>query len=673
MKKHLLVAAFACTSMLAHAQEKYQAINLDYMDTSVRPQDDFYNYVNGNWMKTAEIPSDRARWGSFDELRENTDKVTLELVKGLLKEYYKEGSDNQKITDLYRSYVNYDARNATGLAPIQKYLNQIDAIQNLDELQAYLKEVTPIGRNPFYSFYISSDMKDSNVNAVYLGGGSLGLGRTYYQVDDEKNRQTLNDYTTYVSQVSSIAGQRTRDLKGPGVVAFEKKIASYLKNNVESRDPEKRYNPVKVNELNQLVKNVDLQKYLADFNVNVDQVIIGELKYFQNLDQLLTQENLPIIKDYLKFNFVNSVAGSSTRELEDLNFEFFGKKLGGQQVQRSLDKRGLGFVNGAVGELVGKEYVKDNFPPEAKADAKELIDYLFKSFTQHINDLEWMSADTKVKALEKLNKFSVKIGYPDQWKDYSELVVKSPVNGGSLLENSLELRKFSFNDMMKDLGQPVDKTRWGMSPQTVNAYFRPSANEIVFPAAILQAPFYDYRADAAVNFGGIGAVIGHEISHGFDDSGAKYDGDGNLTNWWTPEDETKFKAASQALAAQYDKYEPVPGVFVNGKFTLGENIGDLGGASVAFDGLQMYLKDKGTYGNIDGFTPQQRFFLSWATIWRTKATPAALENQVKTDPHSPGYFRAFGPVMNIDAFHDAFGTKEGDKLYVPKKDRIKIW
>lgn len=673
MKKHLLVAAFACTSMLVNAQEKYQAINLDYMDTSVRPQDDFYSYVNGNWMKTAVIPSDRARWGSFDELRENTDKITLDLVKGLLKEYYKEGSDNQKITDLYRSYVNYDARNATGLAPIQKYLNQIDAIQNLNDLQAYLIEVTPIGGNPFYSFFISSDMKDSNLNAVYLGGGSLGLGRTYYQVDDEKNRNTLGDYTAYVSQVSAYAGQKTRDLKGPGVVAFEKQIASVLKNTVESRDPEKRYNPVKVFELNSLVKNVDLQAYLAKFDVNADQVIIGELKYFQNLDQILTQENLPIIKDYLKFHFVNSVAGSSTRELEDMNFEFFGKKLGGQQVQRALDKRGLGFVNGAVGELVGKEYVKDNFPPEAKANAQELIEYLFKSFDKHINELEWMSADTKVKAIEKLNKFSVKIGYPDQWKDYSELVVKSPVNGGSLLENSLELRKFSFNQMMKDLGKPVDKSRWGMSPQTVNAYFRPSANEIVFPAAILQAPFYDYRADAAVNFGGIGAVIGHEISHGFDDSGAKYNGDGNLVNWWTSEDEAKFKAASQALAAQYDKYEPVPGVFVNGKFTLGENIGDLGGASVAFDGLQMYLKDKGTYGNIDGFTPQQRFFLSWATIWRTKATPAALENQVKTDPHSPGYYRSFGPLINIDAFYDAFGVKEGDKLFVPKKDRIKIW
>jgi len=673
MKKHLLVAAFACSSMLVNAQEKYQAINLDYMDTSVRPQDDFYNFVNGNWMKTAVIPSDRARWGSFDELRENTDKVTLELVKGLLKEYYKEGSDNQKITDLYRSYVNYDARNATGLAPIQKYLTQIDGIQNLNDLQSYLAEVTPIGRNPFYSFFISSDMKDSNANAVYLGGGSLGLGRTYYQVDDEKNRQTLKDYSDYVSQVSVYAGQKTRDLKGPGVVAFEKELATYLKNNVESRDPEKRYNPVKVSELNSLVKNVDIKTYLEKFNVNVDQVIIGELKYFQNLDQILTQENLPIIKDYLKFHFVNSVAGSSTRELEDMNFEFFGKKLGGQQTQRSLDKRGLGFVNGAVGELVGKEYVKDNFPPQAKANAQELIDYLFKSFTQHINDLEWMSADTKVKAKEKLDKFTVKIGYPDQWKDYSALTVKSPVNGGSLLENSLELRKFSFNEMMKDLGKPVDKSRWGMSPQTVNAYFRPSANEIVFPAAILQAPFYDYRADAAVNFGGIGAVIGHEISHGFDDSGAKYDGDGNLVNWWTAEDETKFKAASQALASQYDKYEPVPGVFVNGKFTLGENIGDLGGASVAFDGLQMYLKDKGTYGNIDGFTPQQRFFLSWATIWRTKASPAALENQVKTDPHSPGYYRSFGPIINIDAFYDAFGVKEGDKLYVPKKDRIKIW
>ncbi|WP_068598939.1 M13 family metallopeptidase [Vaginella massiliensis] len=669
MRKELIMAGAALASISAMAQHDNQAIRLDYMDTSVRPQDDFYSFVNGNWMKTAEIPSDRSRWGSFDELRENTDKVSLELLNGLLGKKYPQGSDEQRITDLYQSYIDFDTRNKVALAPIHKYIDRINKIKNIKELEAYLTEVAPLGFNPFYSFYAGPHMKDSNNNAVYLGGGALGLGRTYYQVDDEKNRQTLSDYSAYINKLYPYSGSKTRDLKGAKVVDFEKMIASNLKTVVESRDPEKRYNPYKVKDLKQLVKVVDLEKFMKAYGVDVDEVIISEVKYFEALNNILTQENLPTIKEYMIFQLLDSFSGYSTAELDQLNFEFYGKKLSGQKEQRALEKRGLAFVNGRVGELLGKIYVKDNFPPEAKANAEELIDYLFKSFDMHIRNLEWMSDETKVKALEKLNKFTVKIGYPDKWRDYSAL----DINGKNLIENVLILRQFSFNDNLKDVGKPVDKSRWGMSPQTVNAYFRPSSNEIVFPAAILQPPFYNYKADPAVNFGGIGAVIGHEISHGFDDSGAKYDGDGNLVNWFTDEDLAKFKTVSAALADQYDKYEPVKGTFVNGKFTLGENIGDLGGAAVAYDALMLYLKDKGTIAPIDGFTQQQRFFLSWATIWRTKATEEALVNQVKTDPHSPGYFRAFGPLVNIDAFYEAFDIKEGDKMFVPKKDRIVIW
>ena len=673
MKKQFLIAAFACTSVLVNAQAPYQAFNPNYMDKSVRPQDDLYGFVNGNWNKITEIPSDRARWGSFDELRENTDKVSLQLVNDLLGKKYAKGSNEQKIADLYNAYTNLEARNKTGLAPIQKYFKQIDNIKNLNDLQAYLTEVTPIGENPFFGIGISTDMKNSKENAVYLGNARLTLGKTYYQKEDVKNTETLGQFTQYVDQVFPFTGAKTRDLKGAKIVAFEKMIAKYIKTVEESRDPNKSYNKMTLAEADALTKNVDLIKYVKSFGINPDQVIIRELGYYQNLDKIINTENLPIIKDYLKFKLVNSFADGSTTELEQINFDFFGKKLSGQKEQRALDKRGLGYVNGTVGELLGQIYVKDNFPPEAKADAEELISYVFKSFDMHINNLEWMSAETKKKAIEKLNKFTVKIGYPDKWKDYSGLSVKSLQEGGSLIENNLNISKWRFAENLKDFGKPVDKTRWGMSPQTVIAYFNPTNNEIVFPAAILQAPFYDYRADAAVNFGGIGAVIGHEISHGFDDSGAKFDGDGNLVNWWTPQDEQKFKDATSALAKQYDAYSPVEGVHVNGVFTSGENIGDLGGASVAFDALQMYLKDKGTYANIDGFTPQQRFFLSWATIWRTKATNEALINQVKTDPHSPGYYRAFAPIINIDAFHESFQTKPGDKLYKAPPERIKIW
>ncbi len=673
MKKQLFVAAFACTSVLAIAQESYQAFNPNYMDKSVRPQDDLYNYVNGNWMKITEIPSDRARWGSFDELRENTDKVTLQLVKDLIKTKHAKGTSEQKIADLYDAYMNVDARNKTALAPLQKYFKQIDAIKDMKGLQDYLIDVAAIGENPFYGAYVYTDLKNSKQNAVYLGDIDLTLGKTYYQKEDAKNTETLANLNKFIDQLMPYTGSKTRDLKGPKIVAFEKMMSKYIKTVEEDRDPNKSYNPVKLSEVKNLTKNVDIERYVKALGINPETVIIGELDYYKNLDKILNQENLPLIKDYLRFKLINSYASYSTSDLDKINFEFYGKTLSGQKEQRPLEKRGLAFVNGATGELLGQIYVKDNFPPEAKAKAEELISYLFKSFDKHIKELDWMSDATKTKALEKLNKFTVKIGYPDKWKDYSGLQVKSLADGGNLIEDVMAISKWRQAENLKDFGKPVDKTRWGMSPQTVNAYFNPTNNEIVFPAAILQPPFYDYRADAAVNFGGIGAVIGHEISHGFDDSGAKFDGDGNLVNWWTPQDEEKFAKATKALATQYDGYEPVAGTHVNGTFTSGENIGDLGGASVAFDALQMYLKDKGTYGNIDGYTPQQRFFLSWATIWRTKATDEALVNQVKTDPHSPGYYRSFGPIVNIDAFHDAFKTKPGDKLYKAPKDRIRIW
>ncbi|MHC8949400.1 M13 family metallopeptidase [Sphingobacterium hungaricum] len=666
MKKYILIAALL-TAGTSFAQQ-HQAINLSYMDKSVRPQDDFYNYVNGNWMKTAEIPSDRSRWGSFDELTENTDNATLKILKESLNQTFPKGSDGQKIADLYKSYVDFDTRNARGIEPIKTQLKDIDAVKSLKDLYAYFLKYGTSGGNPFFGGYVSAHMKNSAINAVYLGGGGLGLGRSYYQVDDEKNQKTLADYNNFINNLYSKVDAKTKDLKGPKVVAFEKLIASNLKTIEESRDAQKRYNPVAVSDLKTIVKNMDVAAYLKTLGFKADTVIIGELKYYQNLDQILNQENLPVIKDYLKFSLMNGATSYLTKELDDLSFDFYGRTLRGQKEQRALDKRGLQFVNGNVGELLGKLYVKENFPPEAKAACEELVQYLLKSFDQHINDLAWMSAETKVKALEKLSKFNVKIGYPDKWKDYSKMEV-----GSSLYENVKSIRKWAFEENLAKQGKPVDKSEWGMSPQTVNAYYSPLYNEIVFPAAILQPPFYDYKADAAVNFGGIGAVIGHELSHGFDDSGSQYDGNGNLNNWWTEDDKAKFKLAGDALVAQFEAYEPVPGVFVNGRFTLGENIGDLGGSSVAFDALQMYLKDKGNPGLIDGYTQDQRFFLSWATIWRSKVTDEAVVNQVKTDPHSPGQYRAVGPIINLDAFHNAFETKEGDKMFVPKDKRIIIW
>ncbi len=667
MKRNILLAALlACSALSSQAQ--HQAINVSYMDKSVRPQDDFYNFVNGQWMKTAKIPSDKARWGSFDELRENTDIATLKVLQESLTGKFEKGTDNQKIGDLYRSFVDMKTRDQLGLAPVKPYLEKIAEIKNFNDLYSYLVEAAPRGGNPFFGGYVSAHLKNSDVNTVYLAAANLGLGRSYYQVNDQKNEETLRDYSDYISALYSKSGQRTKDLKGPAIVAFEKQAAAHLKTVEQSRDANGRYNPVAVADLKRMVKNIDLAKYLQDVGFKADTVIISEIKYYQNLDAFFNPQNLPIIKDVLTFHVLNTAASYTTQELNDLYFDFWGRKLKGQKEQRALDKRGVEFVNSIAGELLGKLYVKQNFPPQAKADAEELVRYLIKAFGQHINGLAWMSADTKVKALEKLSKFKVKIGYPDKWKDYSKLDI-----GTSLYGNVVAASKWSFYENLAKQGKPVDKSEWGMTPQTVNAYYSPLFNEIVFPAAILQPPFYDYKADAAVNFGGIGAVIGHELSHGFDDQGAKYDGNGNLNNWWTDADKAKFEAAADALVKQFESYEPVPGVFVNGRFTLGENIGDLGGSSVAFDALQLYLKDKGDPGLIDGFTQNQRFFLSWATIWRTKTTDEFVVNQVKTDPHSPAQYRAFAPIINLDAFHEAWNTKPGDKMYVPMDKRIKIW
>lgn len=667
MRKYVSWVFALVLAVQVQAQEK-KFINMDYMDKSVRPQDDFYNFVNGNWMKTTEIPSDKARWGSFDELREHTDEASLKLLNSLLTETHEKGTDGQKIGGLYNSFIDFDTRNQLGLQPIQAYLEKIDGIQNLEDLYAYLVEVTPTGDNPLFGMYVYSHMKNSDMNAVYMGAASLGLGRSYYQKEDENNTETLEKYSTYIDDLFSLAFSKEYEGLGKEIVAFEKEIASYLKTIEESRDAQKRYNPVAADDLPQLVKNVNLKQYMNETGFTPDTVIISEIEYIRELDKIIHAGNLPVLKKYIKFHLLNDATSYLTQELNELSFDFYGRQLRGQKEQRSLDKRGLEFVNGTVGELLGKVYVKEYFPAEAKEVAAEMVEYLIKAFEVRINNLAWMSADTKVKALEKLSKFNVKIGYPDKWKDYSKLEI-----GNSLFENVENISRWAFEENRAKQGKPVDKTEWAMSPQTVNAYYSPLYNEIVFPAAILQSPFYDYKADIAINFGGIGAVIGHELSHGFDDSGSHYDGDGNLNDWWTKEDKERFDKAADALVAQFDAYEPVAGTFVNGRFTLGENIGDLGGTAVAFEALKMYLNDHGDPGLIDGYTQFQRFFMSWATIWRTKSTDEYVINQVKTDPHSPAQFRSVGPILNMDAFHEAFQTKEGDKMYVPKENRILIW
>ena len=649
-----------------------KGLSLAEMDTTVRPQDDFYNYVNGTWAKTAKIPADKPTWGSFHILREKTDENCLLILDNLLKENFAQGTEGQKIKDLYESFIDWKKRDAEGLKPIEGLLTKIDNIKTLADLQKYLEEVTPEGENPICAWGVYADMKDSNMNTVYLGNFSIGMGRDYYQKDNKENTEALQKYQDYVMAIFKVLKDDKAAEKAKQMVDFERSVAKLMLTNEEDRNPNLSYNPQTMAELSKLVKNINLPQLLKNVGVNTDKVVVSEIRLYKQYDKFINEKNLPLIKDYLKYQLVADNASNLTKELDELSFNFYSKELQGQQEQRPMNKRALSVINGILGEAFGKLYVEKYFPPKAKEEMVTLVDYLKKSFAQHIKDVTWMSDATKEKALTKLNKFTVKVGYPDKWEDYSKLTIE-PAAKSVYYTNLQRVNEWAYQKSLEKVGKPVDKTKWGMSPQTVNAYYNPLYNEIVFPAAILQPPFFNFEADPAVNFGGIGAVIGHEMTHGFDDSGAEFDGDGNLQNWWTPEDKKNFENATKALAKQYDQYEPVKGVFVNGTFTSGENIADLGGVNIAFDALQMYLKDKGNVDKISNFTQDQRFFISWGTVWRTLSTDKYLTNQVKTDPHSPGYFRSFGPLVNVDAWYKAFDVKEGDKLYKKPEDRIKIW
>lgn len=661
------------TPMTPKVEIPENGLDLSAMDKSVRPQDDFYNYVNGSWMKTAKIPADKSTWGSFNKLAEDTDNNSMTILNSLLSDKFADGSEGKKIQDLYATYMDMNKRNADGISPIKADLAKIDAIKSVADFQKYLVEATKNGENPFYAWGVFSDLKDSKMNAVYMGEAELGLGRDYYQKVNPKNTETLAEYTKYVASMLDYLGYKNSSEVAKNIVNFEKSIAQTYLTNEQIRDATLQYNPRTMTELKGMVKNVDLSKYLTSVGVNTDQVILGELNYYKNLDKFINAKNIPLIKDYMKFHLLSGSASYLSADLDAKKFGFYGKFLRGQDQQRAQEKRAFELINGTLGEAFGKLYVEKYFPAEAKAQMVELIGYLKKSFVSHINNLSWMSPVTKEKALNKLNKFTVKVAYPDKWKDYSKLQILSEANGGTLYKNLQSVTSWQYQKDLDKIGKPVDRAEWGMTPQTVNAYYNPVNNEIVFPAAILQPPFFNPKADAAINFGGIGAVIGHEMTHGFDDSGAQFDADGNLVDWWTPEDKANFEKATKSLAAQYSTYEPVKGTFVNGEFTNGENIADLGGVNISYDALQMYLKDKGNPGLISGYTQDQRFFLSWATVWRTLQKEAALINQIKTNEHAPGLYRAFGPLVNTDAFYQAFDVKEGDQLYKKPEARIKIW
>jgi len=677
-KNHIIGFFIFSISVCGYAQNESRGINLNFMDKSVKPSDNFFRYVNGTWLDQTDIPADRTRWGSFDELREKTDKDMMLILKEALNNpTYTAETDQGKALNLYRTIMDTVTRNKQGIKPLKPYLEKINAVKDVADLKKLLIEMETQGGVGFFGVGVGTDAKNSNRNVVNVGLGSLGLpDRDYYVSEDKDSKEKREKYHAHIIKMMSYLGEKPAQAQATAdrVLTLEIAMATPRLDRVERRDRRKTYNPMTIAELQNLTPTINWNEYLQGVGLPiVDTIIVSQPRYMTALETIFKENKVEDWKAYMRWTLLNRYAGLLSTEIGNANWEFYGKTLTGAIKQRPFDERALQSVNGTFGEALGKIYVEKMFPPEAKEKARKMIDNLFLAYENRINNLPWMAKSTKDNAIAKLKKFNVKIGYPDKWKDYSKVTIIGPKEGGTYFDNSKRITKWRNDENFAKLNKPVDKTEWGMSPQTVNAYYNASFNEIVFPAAILQPPFYDYRADEAVNYGGIGAVIGHEISHGFDDSGSRYNADGNLVNWWSEEDLKQFTELGGALADQYSQLEPLPGIFVDGKFTLGENIGDLGGVSAALDGLKIHLKQAGNPGLIDGYTPEQRFFISWATIWRSKAREEAIKNLVKTDSHSPGQYRAYVPLQNVDAFYDAFSIEKGDGMYLEEDKRVKIW
>ena len=661
---------------VAKTDEGEHGIILSNMDTTVNPKDDFYNYVNGNWMKNTEIPDDQSRWGGFGVLRKSTDKNVLNILAEAKESgKYDASTDQAKALAIFESELDTVARDEAGIKPLQPALKLIENINSTEDFQKVITEEAVLVAQPFFGLAAFSNPNNSSINSAYLTPGSLGLpDRDYYTNTDSKSKEIRLEYVNHITRMLQFLGDSEEEARKQAetILKLETELATPRLDKVASRDFRNFNNPRSISEVQKMVPAISWEEALKDMGVekDVDTLIVMQPKYMEVVQQKLNTGNIDEWKTLLRWATLNTSAGYVTSEIEKANLDFYSKYLNETKKQRPADERALATVNNTVGEAVGKLYVEKQFPPEAKAKAEKMIANIIEAYQERIEKLEWMSDSTKTKAIEKLDKFTVKIGYPDEWEDYSTMKVSSDK---SYYDNMVAVAAWQIKDNLDRINEPVDRKEWGMSPQTVNAYFNPFNNEIVFPAAILQPPFYDYKADEAVNYGGIGAVIGHEISHAFDDSGSRFDAEGNLVNWWSKEDLDKFTERGNALAEQYSQVEVLDSVYINGKFTLGENIGDLGGLLGAYDGLQKYYEENGRPENIDGFTPEQRFFMSWATVWRTKQRDEALRSQIKTDPHSPGRYRATQPLLNVDAFYKAFDIKEGDAMYLEPEKRVRIW
>ena len=646
-------------------------VDQENFDPAVKHSENFFYSVNGTWLNKTEIPADKSNYGSFTKLADDAQAALRTIIEtAAAKPNKTPGTDEQKLGDFYTSYMNEAGIEALGKAPIEADLTAIAAIADTNQLAAAFAEYQRMGAAIPLGWYVNNDEKNSTQYAVYLGQSGLGLpDRDYYLKDDEKFKSIRASYVAYIKDILALAGVADAEKAAERVLALETKLAAAQWSRVENRDADKTYNKLAKAELTKTLGAFPWETFAKAAKLDgVTDIIVQQPSYMEAFGKIFAETDLQSWKDYLSLRLVSEYSGKLSKAFVDRQFDFYGKVLSGTLEQQPRWKKAVNASDEVLGEVAGKLYVAEHFKPEAKARMEVLVKNLIQAYHDSIDTLEWMTPETKKAAHEKLSKFTPKIGYPDKWKDYSNLSIKPD----DLVGNYKAAAAFAYNEMLNKLGKPIDRSEWFMTPQTVNAYYNPTNNEIVFPAAILQPPFFNMDADDAVNYGGIGAVIGHELGHGFDDQGAKYDGDGNLRNWWTDADKAEFEKRGKQLVAQYNAYEPLPGVHVNGELTLGENIGDLGGLTVALRAYKLSLNGKAA-AVIDGFTGEQRFFISWSQVWRRKYREEELRNRLMTDSHSPSEYRAIGIVSNIPEFYTAFDVKEGDKMYIAPENRVKIW
>jgi predicted metalloendopeptidase len=663
--------ALASAASVASAQAtRPSGIDTSAFDRTVRPQDDLFRFVNGGWLKRTPIPDDAASWGAFNELDERSREAMRSILEEASRSNAPAGSEERKVGDLYASFLDSARVEALGVTPLKGELDRIAALKSTAELPAMFAHLARIGIARPFGAGVGADPKKSSVNAVQIGQSGLTLpDRDYYLVNDARMTAVRQSYANYLTTLFTLASIPDPAGAASRVIALETALAGKQWERARNRDRNAVYNPMTVAKLAESTPHFDWKGYLGAAGIGAaTDVIVNQPDYLVALDSIITATPIGTWREYLAAKLLDAYSPELSSPFVQARFDFRGKVLAGQVAQRARWKRAVQEVEGALGEAAGKLYVARNFRPEAKARIDELIRNLREAYSIGIDSLDWMTPATKARAKQKLAQFTVKIAYPDKWRDYSKLVI----DRGDLPGNVMRARQWAYDDMIAQYGKPVDKSRWVMTPQTVNAYYMPTNNEIVFPAAILQPPFFDPNADDAVNYGAIGAVIGHEIGHGFDDQGRKSDGAGNLTDWWTPDDAKAFEERASRLGAQFEVLSPFEGAKVNPKLTMGENIGDLSGLAQAYRAYRISLKGKEA-PVIDGFSGDQRFFIGFAQIWRTNDREASLRQQLLSDPHSPGEYRANVPVANNDAFQRAFDLKPGDKLYRAPADRVRIW